>query len=126
MRVTIKPNKNKKGFFTVVPHGSIDSETHHGFREETEPFLVKSTKGIIMDFKDVDYISSAGLGVLFSMQKYLKSNGAKLIFCHLKPQIQKLFEIMKTLPLEHVFKSIEEADAYLYQVMDEEINKQKK
>ena len=124
MRVDIKPNLKKKGFFTVVPCGSIDSESHNNFRESVEPLLVKSTRGILVDLKDVDYISSAGFGVLFSMQHFLKENKSELLFCHLKPHIQKLFDVMKTLPSENVFKSLEEADEYLLNIVEDEIKKQ--
>ena len=125
MRIEIKPNGKKKGFFTVIPHGSIDSESHNNFREAIQPLLVKATRGILVDLKDVDYISSAGFGVLFSVQHFLKENKGELIFCHLTPQIQKLFDVMKALPSENIFKSIEEADEYLLNIVKDEIRKQR-
>ena len=125
MRVEIKPNKNKKGFFTVIPHGAIDSDSHDNFRQSLDKLLVKSTKGILIDLKKVDYISSAGFGVLFSIQKFLQKQKAELLFCNLKPQIQKLFDVMKVLSSQNIFNSIEEADAYLLDVVKEEIRKQR-
>jgi anti-anti-sigma factor len=124
MRVQITADKKKKGFFRVTPHGAIDTESHDDFREHLRPVLKKSTTVILLDLKDVDYISSAGIGVLFSVKNFLKENGGDLLFCHLKPQIQKLFDVMKVLPRKTIFKSLEEADRYLYELMNEEIEKQ--
>lgn len=124
MKTEIKPNKKKKGYFTVVPHGPIDSDSHDSFRSSIEPILVKSTKGILVTLKNVDYISSAGFGVLFSIQNFLKKQNAELLFCDLKPQIKKLFEVMKVLPSQNIFHSTEEADAYLLNIVKEELKKQ--
>lgn len=125
MHVEIKPNSKKKGFFTAIPHGPIDSDSHDNFRQSLSNLLVKSTKGILIDLKNVDYISSAGFGVLFSVQKFLKKQDAELLFCNLKPQIQKLFDVMKVLPSQTIFNSTEEADAYLLDIVKEEIKKQR-
>ena len=124
MRVEIKPNKKKGGFFTVIPHGPVDSDSHDNFRQALEKILVKSTKGILIDLKNVDYISSAGFGVLFSIQKFLQKQKADLLFCNLKPQIQKLFDVMKVLSSQNIFNSIEEADNYLLNIVKDEIRKQ--
>ena len=124
MHVEISQNKNKKGTFRITPHGSIDTDTHDIFRKLVKPVLTQSTKGVVIDLKDVDYISSAGVGVIFAIRTFVKETGAHLVFCNLKPQIHKLFDVMKVLPKNRIFRSIEEADAYLYAIMDEEIRKQ--
>ncbi len=123
MRVEIKKDKDRKGFFRVIPHGAIDTESHDEFRKGIEPILVKSTRGVLLDLKDVDYVSSAGIGVFFAVRKTLKSFGANLLFCNLKPQIQKLLDIMKFLPKKTIFKSLEEADRYLYTRIKKELSK---
>ena len=124
MHVKIDPNPDKAGYFTVTPFGPIDSDHYLDFDEKIKPLLQGSTKGVIMDLTNVDYISSAGLGVLFTMKKFLKQNGGDLLFSNLKPQIKRLFEIVNALPKETLFKSTEEADAYLYKMMNKEIEKE--
>ena len=125
MRVKVNSAPGKEGFFTVTPHGPIDSDTYQEFQNSITPILVGSTKGICMDLSDVDYISSAGLGVFFNVNKVLIKNGGSLIFSNLKPQIKRLFEIVKALPPEILFENAAEADAYFYKMMNEEIEKQK-
>ena len=123
MRVDIEPLPDKPGFFKVTPHGPIDSDTHDGFRERVEPLLTKAIKGIVLDLRNVDYISSSGLGVLFLIKKKLAENKGWLLFCEVKPQIEKLFEVVKTLPTETLFSSFEEADKYFYEIMNREIKR---
>jgi len=118
MRVELNASKDKPGFFTVIPHGSIDSDSYSEFNEKIRPILLPSTKGVVMDLGQVDYISSAGLGVFFSMKKFLRDNKAELIFCNLKPQIVRLFEIVNALPKETIFKNAEEADNYFYKMIN--------
>ena len=124
MHVKITENKDRAGYYTIAPFGTIDSDTYLDFNEQIAPILAPTTKGIILDLENVDYISSAGLGVLFTMKKFLKEKGSQLLFCNLKPQIKRLFEIVNALPKETLFKDAEEADAYLYKMMNQEIEKQ--
>jgi anti-sigma B factor antagonist len=46
-----------------------------------------------IDFRELDYISSAGLGILFATHKRLVDAGGALRLVHLKPHIRELFGI---------------------------------
>ena len=118
MHVRIIANEDRPGFFTVTPHGPIDSDTYLDFSDKVTPLLTKTVKAIVLDLANVDYISSAGLGVLFTVKKHLKQNGGDLLFANVKPQIKRIFEIVNALPKETLFKTTEEADAYLYRMMN--------
>lgn len=125
MKVEIVEDKKKSGFYTVTPYGAIDSDSHSDFRQDVNALLKKYPKMILLNLENVDYISSAGLGVLFSIKKFVLANNGDLVFCNLKPQIIKLFEIVKALPKENIFTSIKEADSYFYKIMNDEIARQK-
>ena len=45
-----------------------------------------------VNFKDLDYISSAGLGVLLAAQKRLKENGQELVLTHMSKHIMDIFK----------------------------------
>ncbi len=121
LHVKIEASRDRPGLFTVTPHGPIDSDSYLDFDDKIKPLLVPSTKGIVLDLANVDYISSAGLGVLFTMKKFLKQNNGDVSFSNLKPQIKRLFEIVNALPKETLFSSTEEADAYLYRMMNKDL-----
>ncbi len=126
MHVRIDSSKSKEGYYKITPTGANDSETHEDFNRQLQPILTRSTRCIVMDLSDVNYISSAGLGALFSIKKKLMENKGELLFTGLQPQIKKLFEIVKALPRETLFVSADEADKYFYQMMNEEIDRQNK
>jgi anti-anti-sigma factor len=46
-----------------------------------------------VDFAELSYISSAGLGLLFATQKRLVDNGGALTLTHLNPHIREVFRI---------------------------------
>jgi len=125
MHVKVSLSNDKEGYFKVVPFGPIDSDTYMDFNDKITPLLAQTTKGIILDLANVDYISSAGLGVIFTIRKFLKEKNGDLLFCNIKPQIRRIFEIVNALPKETLFKNAEEADAYLYRMMNKE-NEEKK
>jgi anti-anti-sigma factor len=47
----------------------------------------------VLDCSELDYISSAGLGLLFGTHKRLVGSGGGLRLVHLKPHIRELFAI---------------------------------
>jgi len=120
IHVKIEKRTDRGYAFTVTPYGPIDSDTYMDFDDKIKPLLLPTTKAIVLNLIECEYISSAGLGVLFTMKKFLKQNGGELLFTNLKPQIVRLFEIVNALPKETLFKDAEEADAYLYKMMNKD------
>jgi len=47
----------------------------------------------VVDFAELSYISSAGLGLLFATQKRLVDNGSALKLTNLNPHIREVFRI---------------------------------
>src|SRR5437762_14348763 len=50
---------------------------------------------LLLNFGNVEYLSSAALGKLITLNKKLQSVGGRLILCNIAPQIYALFEITK-------------------------------
>ena len=68
---------------------------------------------MVLDLKDLEYLSSAGVRVILKTREAMKKVNGKLVFMNLQPQIRKVFDIINALPSMQVFKSIEELDEYL-------------
>lgn len=60
--------------------------------EEAAAAFAKITTSTRMNFKDLEYISSAGLGVLFSCQKRLKAAGQGLTLTNMNPHVRDVFK----------------------------------
>ena len=50
---------------------------------------------IVLDFSNVEYLSSAALGKLITMDKKVKAHKGKLRLCHVRPDIYEVFAITK-------------------------------
>ena len=50
---------------------------------------------------------------VFRARKLLAERGGKVVIANAQPQVQKVFDIVKAVPLSEIFRSVEEADAYL-------------
>jgi anti-sigma B factor antagonist len=61
--------------------------------EQTREVLNRIDSSCEVDFGDLTYISSAGLGILFATQKRLVDAGHGLRLVNLNPHIRELFHI---------------------------------
>lgn len=50
---------------------------------------------LLLNFGNVEYLSSAALGKLITLNKKLQENSGRLILCNIAPQIFEVFEITK-------------------------------
>lgn len=87
MEINITKNGNK---VIVAPVGTIDTETAPKLGEALLP-LDYSTLDLVIDFKDVKYITSAGLRVLLVARKKLTDDTMKII--NVKEEIAEIFEM---------------------------------
>ena len=55
----------------------------------------ENRRKLLLNFKNVDYLSSAALGKLITLNKKLNEVGGRLILCAIAPQIFEVFEITK-------------------------------
>ena len=93
--------------------GRLDTNTAHQLEETIDKEINEKTKMLTFDLVNLEYISSAGLRVLFKTSKALKKHGGHFGLMHLQPQIQKVLDIVKALPAVPIFKNEQEMDEYL-------------
>ena len=65
---------------------------------------------LLLNFSNVEYLSSAALGKLITLNRKVQQAKGKLILCSISPQIYEVFEITK---LHQVFKIEKEEQAAL-------------
>ena len=104
--------------------GSLDTDTAPQLEAKVDETINDSVKILIMDMHRLEFISSAGLRVIFKTKKLVDSHGGKFMLLNLQPQVRKVFEIIKALDGMNVFTSEQEMDEYLaamqQQVLDEQ------
>ena len=113
MSLTVKVDEKAPGVHVVSLIGSLDIMNYTTLQKEIDSLLQKSPKVIILDLKDLDYITSSGVGVIIKTRKIMKNNNGQVLLVNLQPQIEKVLEIIKALPDQRIFNNIEELDGYL-------------
>jgi anti-sigma B factor antagonist len=101
------------GAVTVKLTGSLDTATAPELERQLGPVLATGVKDLVYDLANLKFISSAGLRVFSTTRKQLKERGGQASFINMQPQIQEVFEIIKSLPGVAVFASVAELDRYL-------------
>lgn len=64
---------------------------------------------IVLDFSNVEYLSSAALGKLITMEKKVKAAGGKLRLCNIRPEIYEVFAITRLNKLFSICENQEKA-----------------
>ncbi len=88
--------------------GSIDSVSTQNVEEYLTNLLNSETKFIIIDFSEVSFISSAGIGILLGTVSSLRQRGGDLIFMKIPSEISDIFEILNISDYFVIVGSIEE------------------
>jgi anti-sigma B factor antagonist len=101
------------GAVTVRLTGSLDTATAPELERQLAPVLAGQIRDLVFDLAQLKFISSAGLRVFSTARKQLKERGGQASFVNMQPQIQEVFEIMKSLPGVAIFKDVAELDRYL-------------
>ncbi len=114
----------REGVKVVRPVGRLDTTTHAMLDTALAPVVADFSGTLLFSMTGLEFISSAGLSVLFKTRKAMAKSGGRVVFANLKPQIEKVFEIVKALPDTNIFTSVEEADSYLAAIQEKEIEKQ--
>jgi anti-anti-sigma factor len=81
------------GVFEMRPQGRIDSATGPAFEKDVLAQIDDGQRRLLLDFGELQYISSAGLRIVLLAAKKMKTAGGKLALCSLNPQITEVFEI---------------------------------
>jgi anti-sigma B factor antagonist len=79
--------------FTLLLSGRIDSITCNLLNEEIDNLLNENCQKMILDFAEVDYISSAGLRVILAAQKKVSSKNLEFELTNLSESIKNIFNI---------------------------------
>ena len=91
MEVMLKLDKKiKNGELLIRLEGRLDTNTAPDLEKELNG-LDKVTS-LIFDFKNLDYISSAGLRIILSLQKVMNNQGS-MVIKNVKNEVREVFEI---------------------------------
>jgi len=73
--------------------GRLDSNTSQSFETAVFRAIADGKKKIVIDFSDLDYISSAGLRVILKATKAVSREEGKIMLCAMQDYVKEVFEI---------------------------------
>ena len=77
-------------------------EASTGLRDLVQNLAIEGIKRILLNFRDVDYIDSSGLGELVSAFTSVRSQGGELKLLNLTKRVRALLQITKLLTVFHI------------------------
>ena len=113
MDLTIRIDPPTAGSQRVALGGRLDTHSYAELDQQLAPLLASKVPSLVLDLAGLEYISSAGIRSIFRARKALAARGGKVLVVNPQPQIQKVFDVVKAVPLNEIFTSVAEADAYL-------------
>ena len=88
----IQARKEKNGIIVSVK-GRIDALTAPEFERNLSDWISKGEHAFILNFSELEYISSAGLRSILATSKKLKDKQGKILFTGLRGPVEEVFKI---------------------------------
>ena len=88
MEINIKHGDN----LIIELNGRLDSSTSHILEQKINSENIKE-EVVILDFKNLDYISSAGLRILLSLKKNLEAQSKQLEIHNINSVVREVFRV---------------------------------
>ncbi len=107
--------QKETGALVIRASGRIDTVSAPDFEKRMTEEIGKGECRFVIDFSDLEYISSAGLRSLLFAAKQLKGKGGSLLLCGLKGMVKEVFDLSGFTALFSVSESLEEAQKKLAQ-----------
>ncbi|MGC9326725.1 MAG: STAS domain-containing protein [Candidatus Hinthialibacter sp.] len=93
----------------VTVEGYLDSSTFDKLQDALQSLIDEKQFYIVVEFGQLNYISSAGLGVLMGMLKEVRQNGGDLKLANMSPKVRNLFDMLGFSRLIRIYADQEEA-----------------
>jgi anti-anti-sigma factor len=98
----------------IQPSGILDGGNVNQLRREVSEIVEMGADIVLIDFQDVTFMNSSGLGALVSILKAVRSAGAELFICSLSEQVKMIFQLTK---MDRVFKIFVNQDEFEQKVV---------
>jgi anti-anti-sigma factor len=94
----------------LQPSGILDGTKAGQFRQEISKLVESNVNIVLVDFQDVTFMDSSGLGALVLALKTVRASGGKLFICSVNEQIKMLFELTSMDRVFEIFPTREDFD----------------
>jgi len=89
--------------------GRLDSHSAPLFEKQVHDYLISPEGHLVLNFNNLDYISSAGLRIILNTAKAYKRTPYQFITCSMQDHVQEVFEISGFDSFITICKSLDES-----------------
>jgi len=93
----------------ITINGEVDASSSIYLDEALEKAVNADVTKILVDCQNLNYISSAGLGVFMSYIQELETKNKKMVLYHMSDKVYKVFEILGLHQLLTIVETEEQA-----------------
>ncbi len=105
-----KVSSRKQGEVSIIDvKGYLDAHTAPELENEFNKLMDNGQFKIVVNFKDLNYISSAGLGVFMANVEAMREHDGDIKFSNLKEDVYNIFNLLGFPVLYEFFDKEEEA-----------------
>ena len=97
----------------IEPKGILDGTRSSDFRDNINRSIENGVQIILVDFTDVTFMDSSGLGTLVLSLKTVRNAGIKMFLCSINEQVKMLFELTSMDRVFEIFDNRDEFDKIL-------------
>ena len=101
--------RESQGIQIVAFEGNLDTNTSPEAEMKINELIDGGAQKLLVNFEQLNFISSAGLRVLLATVKKLKASGGDLRICSLNATVQEVFDISGFVTILSVKSTEEEA-----------------
>lgn len=108
MTDTIVEVFDEESFVHIIPLQSLDDTAVNAFSNVVEEWCENSSKDIVLDFKNVNYLYSRGVTCIVRFHILQHEKGKKIVLVNVSEDVRKLLDTVNITAIIPVFKTYEE------------------
>jgi anti-anti-sigma factor len=110
----MKIAEEQAGDVTIIAvNGQVDSNSAKTFEEKLTSLFTSGRNRVVIDFKNLAYITSAGFRALLVAGKLAEKSNGKLALCNMTAEVSRVFDLGHMTDLFAIYPSREESLAKL-------------
>ena len=107
--VNVSEHPQNRDITLLSIKGFIDTTTAPEFEKRFLSVLNEKKYKLVVDLKDVNYISSAGWGIFISEIKRIRNQKGDLILVGMNPEVSEVFELLEFNTILKAFPNVDAA-----------------
>ena len=109
LTVNVTTHPQYKDVTVLSVKGFIDTNTASEFDKSFQSALAENKFKLIVDLKDVTYVSSAGWGLFVGEIKRIRTQKGDLFLTAMSPEVEEAYELLQFSTILKAFPTVEQA-----------------